>query len=311
MALATSEGRETARDYRRAFNKGFAGSLWAAARFHRTRFWEHGVQQRIIVGKDRVNGWQVRQHNHGAIEPLLASGQSFILAFTNFGRDHRAFSVLMPDVIPFPNVFLIAREPDMPTDPRTRRIYVQYQNIRRSLEAFSPGMLQPKSLGNLVGVPRQAIRHLQNGRGVVSIMIDSPWHESKNSGFSRPFAGSKKRHFATGAATLARLCQCPIVLYFARTRLDGSVDVYWNDPVPPPSRADHEADREVTNRLLDLIEKEVGCNPCDYLAPIGAERKWAGESIGWVDGDQNAWTSSEVNPDASAAHEVAAEIPER
>jgi hypothetical protein len=59
-----------------------------------------------------------------------------------------------------------------------------------------------------------------------------------------------------------------------RMRLFGP---YVSDAADPEQR-----DLEVTNAMLDTVEREVGNRPCDYLLEIGAERRWDGDAQRWV-----------------------------
>jgi hypothetical protein len=43
-----------------------------------------------------------------------------------------------------------------------------------------------------------------------------------------------------------------------------------------------QRDLEVTNAMLDTVEREVGIRPCDYVLEIGAERRWDAHAQRWV-----------------------------
>ena len=113
----------------------------------------------------------------------------------------------------------------------------------------------------------------------MTILID-PWWEKPNA-YRRSFAGLADRGFALGAARIARLAQCPIVLYVPAFRDDGSVVIEWSDPLEPPPLDDKPSDVRVMDVLIDMLERYVARYPTQYFHPLGFERAWNVETQRW------------------------------
>jgi hypothetical protein len=43
----------------------------------------------------------------------------------------------------------------------------------------------------------------------------------------------------------------------------------------------HQQDGEVTQQILDVVEREIGTRPCDYMLDIGGERSWDPHTQSW------------------------------
>jgi hypothetical protein len=53
-------------------------------------------------------------------------------------------------------------------------------------------------------------------------------------------------------------------------------------PFRANAASEEQQDIEVTHQVLDVIEREVGTRPCEYMLDIGGDRRW--------DPRANAWT---------------------
>ena len=125
------------------------------------------------------------------------------------------------------------------------------------------------------------------------IAIDMPC--AHPNALRRPFAGMAREGFAVGAARIARLARCPVVLCVPVRMPDGSVRVEWGDVTWPHEGGGREADEQVTDQLLSHLERLVGEYPDHYLFPIGWDRRW--------DAARRAWTERQ---DCGAALAMAA-----
>ena len=83
------------------------------------------------------------------------------------------------------------------------------------------------------------------------------------------------RSFSVGAAKLARLANVPVLLalpVFSRDHHEVRIRVFG--PFTSSAATPEQQDIDVTNAALDIVEREVGRRPSDYVLAIGAERCW-------------------------------------
>jgi lauroyl/myristoyl acyltransferase len=117
---------------------------------------------------------------------------------------------------------------------------------------------------------------------VVFIHADAPWKKAQSGAFVRPFAGHRRRVFATGTAQLAQMSQCPILccVYFLES--DGTIVLEWG---PLIRNADMEQGNviDVMYRLIDRLEIAIGERPTQYIFEIGYDRRWNSKSKQWED----------------------------
>jgi lauroyl/myristoyl acyltransferase len=120
-------------------------------------------------------------------------------------------------------------------------------------------------------------RALLNGlrrNGVHAIITADAFWNSPAGGMTRPFAGQSCHTFATGAATLGRLAQCPVIPCAPYLKNDGTIVLAWGPTIQPASRSDKAADLKNTNVILDFVENAIGQRPSQYVLQIGEERRW-------------------------------------
>ncbi len=273
-------GRESVREFRAAFNVRFARALALAVRWNSARYREFLSQQRIILGFDTQRSVVLHHANYEPVREHLAQGGSLVLALAHFCRDDILHASINNETLPLPIKFLVGGPPRA-GGPDSWRAAAQYSQIQRALLAYRPEGLELVQLGRNVAVPASAVRHLRTG-GIVALMVDTTWSPQKGPALIRPFAGFQSQAFAVGAGALARVGRCPVVLCLPRRLPNGSILLQWSELIAAPAADDARAQLAVTDRLLDLIEAEVGRNPSEYIFPCGAERRWDFATQAWA-----------------------------
>ena len=159
-----------------------------------------------------------------------------------------------------------------------RRTYFHLRMLLKGTLFWHRGDLDFVFVGKGLGAGRELIRSLKSAGNTVIIHIDAPWDRGQPTELIRPFAAMRKRAFATGAARLARICNCALILCNTILENDGSVTLEWGEPILPTENADENQDLLITNQLLDKLEIAIGQRPTQYMLNIGSERKWDSHS---------------------------------
>ena len=100
--------------------------------------------------------------------------------------------------------------------------------------------------------------------------------------FCRPFAGLESRRFATGAARLSRTTGRPIVVCIPYLKDDRTIVLDWTRVIEPQDGGGIEADRRVTDTILDDIEQAIGRRPGQYVLECLGARRWDARAERWV-----------------------------
>ena len=200
-------------------------------------------------------------------------------------------------ILPSTAAFLVGDAPGTAVTPAERR----RQLADRSRDSGRLGLLgrEHEAERLFIGVPdvwgpqpgwghamertaavRAMVKRLREPGGIVLILIDADWRGE--GGTQRAFAGQGERTFALGAATVARLAQCPVIPFVAIIERQRTVRVVWGEPIAPPGRDDADADAGVIGEALGYLERAIGRFPEHYLASIGTERRFDRESRHWV-----------------------------
>jgi lauroyl/myristoyl acyltransferase len=117
------------------------------------------------------------------------------------------------------------------------------------------------------------VRRLRKPGTAVVISTDAFVEEEGKLLHERPFAGWSRRRFALGTAAIARAGRCPVVVCHPYVEDDETLVLEWAGPVTSDKEG-IEADIEVTDGILDELERMVGRRPAQYVYPIGGERTW-------------------------------------
>lgn len=238
------------------------------------------ILRRILGRRDDFTRWPVAQINRTLVAPLLASGQSFILATGHFSR--KAAVPLFTEANISHKVHLVSNPPVKRTaNPQTAWVRFHYGQmlailpvLRHDMATINPG--RPNLMAHLVGT-------LRAPGNAVAIMVDAPWRKNVRGGFARPFASRSNQWFATGAARLARAAQCPIVLCHPYLSETGTITFEWVRVIDPPAEQDAEADVRISNILLDDIEAAIGRHPTQYVIDFLGPRRLERLTRHWVE----------------------------
>lgn len=234
---------------------------------HRRRHYtDYALGRRMILGKSRLEDYPHREQNAEIVRELRESGASYIIAMGHFTR-LATFPLFLPSTTPHALTALTAAEPPRSWRPGIlwRRMQVEHyfqllRQIRPDLHLSHPG-----SVGALKGM----IRKLRSSGNAVIISVDAHWPHTEN-GHVRPFAGHPSRCFSHGAAWIARMAQCPIVLCLPYLDETGNPVLDWRLKLAPPAKDDEAADMRITNQLIDEVEAAVFRHPEQYVLDFTA-----------------------------------------
>lgn len=248
---------------------------------------------RMRAGREHLDAWRITEQHRARVAPLIESGSSFVLAAAHFSS--AAIDVAQA-VLPSTAAFLVGEAPASAASPNERR----RQLADRSRDSGRLGLLvPPHSPARLfIGVPdvwgpqadwgdpleraaavRAMVRRLREPGGIVLVRVDAHWRGE--GGLERPFAAQPMRRFALGAASVARLAQCPVIPFVAIIERQRTVRVVWGEPIPPPPRDAAGEDASVLSQSLDHLERAIGRYPEHYQAAIGRGRRFDRASRTW------------------------------
>jgi lauroyl/myristoyl acyltransferase len=220
----------------------------------------------------------VQHHMSDVTADLLQSDQPALIVTGHFDRE-AMLAVFERGALPRTLAGVAAPKAAKPPFYAAAK-WEMFQTIADSVEIRNGGETIRRTPG---GTFESLVDRLREPRGTVHIHADAVVDGSPSHTFTRPFAGTADRVFATGTARLARVAQAPMLLYFARRLEDGSIDISWSDPVQPARLDDEEGDVRVMSTLLDEIERQIGRHPETYVLPIGSDRQWDPHADKWVD----------------------------
>lgn len=295
VALQAS-GRRLMQDYRTAFGVSRRESLRMAIRAHASRFHEFSYQQKIILGWVHPFEAPVRIEANAETRTLLDGSGSFMLALAHFERTTAVAAIFHPQAFGGRPVHAVAfKLPNLVFLPHLWRMSLQLRQLLRATARARREGLEFVYLGGATG---KLIDTLRANRAMATVNVDSHWPRGRSSSLTRPFAGSAHRTFSTGSAKLARLSGAPLLLAIPVMSDDGTtVRMRLFGPFHSNATSPDQQDTDVTQQVLDVIEREVGERPCDYLLDIGGDRQWDPESRSWRDAPlAAAATSLTANP---------------
>ena len=277
-AMLPFYGFETLRLVKRTFATDSRQARQLAGACMSRHYLDFLAMRRIIRGRENIQERPIIEINQDNIENLRRSGASYIVATGHFNRYAHATLCLSRIV---PQRTICVANPPIPKSLHPHNVWLRahygqmlqvFQCLRPDVEFLNPGHS---------GLFKELVRALKRPGTALQIYVDAPWDSQRTGGFSRPFAGKKKSGFATGAARLARLTQCPIVLCLPYMDERGQVILDWARLIQPPDSQDSEADIINTNLLLDDIERVIGMRPDQYVMDVLGERKWNSQLQRW------------------------------
>jgi lauroyl/myristoyl acyltransferase len=281
LLLFQSAGRRMTQDWAAAFGLSWLAALRQAQCAYGKRFNEFVTQQKAILGRFDAHALPIRIVASDEARDIIAGKGSFVLAQAHFERADAATAVIEPSVFDYRAMYVVALKlPDGLLTPHLWRVRVQLRQALNATMKVRPTTLEFVYTG---GAFAGLIKKLAKERVIVSMNVDAHWPRGRPSSLSRPFAGTLNRTFSTGAAKLARLGQCPILLALPVLDREGrEIQLRLLGPFRAALPEAENADTDVSQQMLDVIEREIGQRPCDYMLEIGGERRWNAQSQSWL-----------------------------
>lgn len=274
-------GIHAIREARSAFSGSFLQSLLLARRWLATPLRDFHVMNRILLDREDASAWTVREENTAVVDEFRSAGTPFMVAVGHVAREGMV-PLYLRTIAPGPLIHVGAPVPAAASlnQLRTRMQYKASLDVTNKV--YGPELqfvyVSPEHPSPALPIARK----LRKPGSVVYIHIDAPWawRGAERGSFERPFAGMRRRIFSLGAARLARLAKCPIVLCLPRVEGHQTVVLEWGEPLTVPDEA---SDIPVMNAMLDRLETVVGTHPDQYLLPFGGDRHWNASLRLWQD----------------------------
>jgi lauroyl/myristoyl acyltransferase len=280
VIVMQASGRRMAQDYRSAFGLSRMAAVGMAIRTHARRLREFSLQQKTATGLRKAFQLPVSIEANEEARRIVDGPGSFMLAMSHFERTDAASTLFHPTVFHGRPVYAVAfRLPNYIFLPHFWRMALQLRQLLRATRRARPQGLEFVYLG---GATKPLVDKLRRERAIVSVNIDAHWPRGRGSSLTRPFAGALQRTYSTGSAKLARLAGAPLLLGIPVLSDDGrAVRMRLFGPFRSHAASGDQQDIEVTQQVLDIIEREVGERPCEYLLDIGGDRRWNPQERAW------------------------------
>lgn len=241
-------------------------------------FYAFVVIRRMLRGREQAASWNIEEENSQEVCRLREDGQSFIVASGHFAR-HAFLALYQRKITTGPLLASAGPLPDFKWKPSTIRVRVQFGQLLRAIRLVRPDAEFMYAGANGTGrKPSDGPlgRYLDHfkSRGATAIISADAFWSGKGGSVVRPFTGHLSHTFATGAARLGRLVQCPVIPCVPYLRSDGTIVLKWGAMIPPPHQASKDIDIQNTNTILEFLETEVGLRPTQYVLYIGDSRCW-------------------------------------
>ena len=280
MLHIPSSGKSALATMKNAFLMDEVEAVRSAREYLSLPFISFVVYHRLLRGRERFDEWNIEEENSDEVRLLRRSGLSFIVATGHFAR-HAIVALYHERTTPGPLLASVGPFPDMKWEPSTIRIRVQYGQLLNGVRHLRPDA--EFVFAGASGAGRKLLGHFRKPGATAIITADAFWDSESSQCLVRSFTGHHSHAFATGAATLGRLVQCPVIPCVPYFRSDGTLVFRWGMPIPPPDRSNKEADINNTNRIIDFLETEVGLRPTQYALYIGESRSWNAKLKQWED----------------------------
>jgi lauroyl/myristoyl acyltransferase len=285
MLHVPSSGRPALMTMKKAFLMEGAQGTRSAREYLAQPFYSVVISRRLLRGLESTDGWKIEESNNRDVIQLRDSRQSFIVATGHFVR-HALCALYFPNTTPRPLLASVGPLPAFSLAPSVIRVRLQFGQYLRDLQHCRSDI--EFVVAGAEGGGRKLLGRLKGGGVNAIITADAFWNEHDGRGLTRPFAGHTSHTFATGAATLGRLAQCPVLTCAPYLKSDGTIVLEWGPTIQPPPRADKEADIRNTNLIVEFLEGAVGRRPSQYTLFIGEERRWHAALQQWKDPKQEA-----------------------
>jgi lauroyl/myristoyl acyltransferase len=293
IALSPTRGRSTCSIMRGAFGLSKTQAFWVSQQWLARPFLDFVVCRRIINGREDWTRWKVEEIGSKLAMQIKNSDRSFILATGHFARESY-LHLLLPTVVRHRVGQTLAPIPPRSPNPFIFRVRLQFGQMLDAVRRIRPDDVDFLFTGTSLLAMRDRLREPRN---VVLISVDAYWtgggaylgkeidpasmRGSAARHYCRAFAGLETYRFATGAASISRFAQCPILPCSMFMRSDRTVVIEWGEPISPPARKDQDADIRVMDQILDFIQSAVGCRPTQYVSEFGGSRRWNASKSQW------------------------------
>ena len=279
----TKRGRSAVSEARLIFGLEGAGARGLAHQWLGIPYKDLVMFRRVARGRDRAEEWTLEQVNGEAVNALVDAGKPILVAGGHFEyssmlaltRLHPELDagVVMNPIEPFKldGAVLLRRL----INGTMRDLFVRLRP-NSSIERIHVGE---------VGVQTRLLEVLSRPNGVGFIMVDTWW--PKPNAYYRPFAGELRRPLAVGAARLARLAQCPVVVFAAERTGPKAVRLHYSDLIYPGQPGEAVGDRAMLDQMIDRLEVYLGRFRGQYPDFVGWERRWDSSTERWIPLDES------------------------
>jgi lauroyl/myristoyl acyltransferase len=285
MLHVPSTGRPALMTMKKAFRMEGVQRTRNAREYLAQPFYTFVITHRLLRGLESIEGWKIEESNNRDVIQLRDSGQSFIVATGHFVR-HAVFALYFPNTTPWPLLASVGPLPAFSLAPSVIRIRLQFGQYLRGLQHCRSDI--ELVFAGAEGAGRKLLGRMKGDGANAIITADAFWNDHNGRGLTRPFAGHTSHTFATGAATLGRLAQCPVLTCAPYLKNDGTIVLEWGPTIQPPPRTDKEADIRNTNLIVEFLEGAIGRRPSQYTLFIGEERRWNAALQQWEDPKKEA-----------------------
>ncbi len=280
LTLSTPQGRRSITFFADDYDRSWFGGLRMAVRSHMNKLKEFGDLQRIINKQICPEKFSVVVDASEEIQALVASGKSLVITSAHFVRGIALGVFFNHDLLGRFAHIVTARPPPVATDAYRWRVQLMLSQALNALRTVRPERIKFAFTG---GAFSSLIEDLRMNRAMAFVNIDAPWGNHRASSYTRPFAGACTRTFSTGAAKLSRLTDSPLLFLMPVVESDRQVRVRLMGPFTSNETEPDKYDIDVTRQVLDLVEREVGRRPTEYILDIGGGRRWDAELETWVE----------------------------
>jgi lauroyl/myristoyl acyltransferase len=244
-----------------------------------TRYTDYVIQRRIWTGREDPETWRVVEKNAVVVDQLRASGASFVVATGHFTR-HASYALYTGMTIPH-HIVCVTLPSRIDSSPSTLRSRLNLFHKATMLDLWERmSDLELATVDDHM-MATSVVRRLIKPGTAVLISTDAFVETNGQILHQRPFAAWGGRSFALGTARIARTARCPVVVCHPYVEADETVVLEWAGPFTSDTEG-VEGDIEVTDGILDELERMVGRRPTQYVYPIGGERTWEPAVERWL-----------------------------
>lgn len=234
--------------------------------------------RRYLRGRENIEELPVVESNVQIVAELRRSSTPYIVITGHFSR-YTVMPLYLSRIIPQRIISIVNAPVPKSLHPQKIWLRAHFGQMLAFLARVRPDM-QFLFPGNS-DLFKKLIRGMKQPDNTLVVAVDAPWDKQRPGSIIRAFAGRKSAGFATGAARLSRMTQCPMVLCIPHLNDHGQINLDWIRLIEPPDPKDANADIVNTNLLLDDIEHAIGLYPDQYVIDVFGQRTWDCETQRW------------------------------